>query len=149
VSGFLKSVKTMKMEKIWSELPVMYMPIAFMGSCFAGAMASSQAFFSLSLSRSAGEGALRVVAVAFEDLSFYCSVSGSCASCLSCSLVAYLDKGRRKPGRIRQTTRLWLRRRRCREVDNPLGRRRCRGIRSFSHDGQMCCGDGDGVVDER
>ena len=47
----------------------MYIPNAFMGSCFAGAKASSQAFLSLSWSVSAGVGGLRVVTVEFfEDL---------------------------------------------------------------------------------
>ena len=62
----------MKMEKICKELPVMYMPIAFMGSCFAGAIASSQAFFILRVSSSAGVGGFLagVVEEVFESLDF-------------------------------------------------------------------------------
>lgn len=65
--GALNSMKTIMMEKICSELPVIYMPKAFIGSCLAGAMASSHAFLSLSLSISSGVGGLRagVVAVRF------------------------------------------------------------------------------------
>lgn len=59
VRGPLNSWNTMKMLKICSELPVIHMPTAFMGNCFAGAMASSQAFLSLSVSISSGVGGLR------------------------------------------------------------------------------------------
>lgn len=47
------------MLKIWRELPDMYIMIAFMGSAFAGARASSQDFFILSVSVSSGLGAFR------------------------------------------------------------------------------------------
>lgn len=47
----------------------MYMPIAFMGSCFAGAIASSQAFLSFKVSISSSVGPLRgVTAEALDDL---------------------------------------------------------------------------------
>ena len=49
------------MLKIWSELPDMYIMIAFMGSAFAGAKATSQAFFTLSMSVSWVVGGLRGV----------------------------------------------------------------------------------------
>ena len=74
-TGVLKRVKTMKTENIWSVFPVIYIPVfqlvmgwvwlpltrrdapkAFMGSCFAGAMATSHAFFILSVSISSGVG---------------------------------------------------------------------------------------------
>ena len=45
--------------KICRVLPDMYIMIAFMGSCLAGARAISQDFFNLSLSVSSAEGALR------------------------------------------------------------------------------------------
>lgn len=62
-------MNTIIMLNICSELPVMYIPMAFMGSCFAGARASSQAFLSLRVSISSGEGGLRgVAALALEDL---------------------------------------------------------------------------------
>lgn len=51
----------MKTEKIWSVFPVMYIPKAFIGSCFAGAMATSHAFFIFSVSISSGVGAFRAV----------------------------------------------------------------------------------------
>jgi hypothetical protein len=51
--GPLKSMKTIMMLKICKLLPDMYIMIAFMGSCFEGASAISQAFFSLSASVSA------------------------------------------------------------------------------------------------
>lgn len=78
----MKSVKTMKTEKIWSVLPVMYIPgillvsvwprlpqqgsgcdvpKAFMGSCFAGAIATSHAFFIFNVSISSGVGAFLAV----------------------------------------------------------------------------------------
>lgn len=47
------------MLKIWRELPDMYIIIAFMGSAFAGARASSQDFFIFSVSVSSGVGAFR------------------------------------------------------------------------------------------
>ncbi len=48
------------MLKIWSELPDMYIIIAFMGRALAGARASSQDFFSLRVSVSARVGAFRL-----------------------------------------------------------------------------------------
>ena len=47
------------MLNICSELPDMYIMIAFMGKALAGASASSQDFFSLSVSVSAVVGGLR------------------------------------------------------------------------------------------
>ncbi len=46
------------MEKIWSELPDMYIMMAFMGSCFAGARATSQDFLTFRMSVSSGVGGL-------------------------------------------------------------------------------------------
>ena len=60
MSGFLKSMKTIIMLKIWSELPDMYIIIAFMGRALAGARASSQDFFSLRVSVSARVGGFRL-----------------------------------------------------------------------------------------
>ena len=57
--GVLNSVKTIIMLKICNELPDMYIIIAFMGSDLAGAMATSQAFFTFSVSVSSGVGPLR------------------------------------------------------------------------------------------
>jgi len=62
------------MEKICRLLPVMYMPMAFMGSCLAGPRASSQAFFTLSVSVSSGVGGFEgdgpeVLELDLEDLS--------------------------------------------------------------------------------
>lgn len=57
-SGFLNNMKTIMMEKIWSELPDMYIMIAFMGSCFAGARATSQDFLTFRMSVSSGVGGL-------------------------------------------------------------------------------------------
>ena len=57
--GPLNSIKTIMMLKICKLLPVMYIPIAFIGNCLAGAMASSHAFFNLSVSISSCEGCLR------------------------------------------------------------------------------------------
>lgn len=54
--------------KICSEFPVMYIPMAFIGSCFAGARASSQAFLSLRVSISDAVGGLRGVTAFLEDL---------------------------------------------------------------------------------
>jgi hypothetical protein len=59
------------MLNICSELPDMYMPMAFMGSCFAGAIATSQAFFNLSVSITSGEGWARGV-TALPPLVFFC-----------------------------------------------------------------------------
>lgn len=52
-------MNTIMMLKICRELPDMYIMIAFMGSCLAGARAISQDFLSLSVSVSSGVGALR------------------------------------------------------------------------------------------
>ncbi len=57
--GFLNNMKTIMMLKICSELPDMYIMIAFMGRALAGAKASSQDFFSLRMSVSAVVGGLR------------------------------------------------------------------------------------------
>jgi hypothetical protein len=53
-------MNTIMMEKICNPLPVMYMPIAFIGSCLAGPIASSHAFLTLSVSVSSGVGALAI-----------------------------------------------------------------------------------------
>lgn len=66
--GPLNSMNTIMMLKICSELPDMYIPIAFMGSCLAGARAISHAFLSFSVSICAGVGGLRGVATADFDL---------------------------------------------------------------------------------
>jgi hypothetical protein len=52
-------MKTIMILKIWSELPDMYIMIAFIGSCLAGARASSHDFLSFSVSVSSIVGALR------------------------------------------------------------------------------------------
>ena len=52
-------MKTIMMLNICSELPDMYIMIAFIGRALAGAKASSQDFFSLSVSVSAVVGGLR------------------------------------------------------------------------------------------
>ena len=57
--GFVKSIHTIMMLKICSELPDMYIMMAFIGSCLAGASASSQAFFSFSVSVSSADGLAR------------------------------------------------------------------------------------------
>ena len=57
-------MKTIMMLKICSELPDMYIMTAFIGSCFAGARASSHDFFNFNLSVSSVVGAFRV---AFEE----------------------------------------------------------------------------------
>lgn len=59
-SGDLNSMNTIMMLKICSELPDMYIMMAFMGSAFAGASATSQAFFIFSVSISSGEEGFRV-----------------------------------------------------------------------------------------
>ena len=59
VMGFLNSMKTIIMLNICRELPDMYIMIAFMGKALAGARASSQDFFSLSVSVSAVVGGWR------------------------------------------------------------------------------------------
>jgi hypothetical protein len=48
--GVLKSMKTIITLKICRELPDMYIMMAFTGSCLAGAIATSHAFFNLSVS---------------------------------------------------------------------------------------------------
>lgn len=70
VIGVLNSINTIMMLKICSELPVMYMPKAFIGRDFAGAIAISQAFFSFNVSISSGLGGLRaaVEVVLLDDL---------------------------------------------------------------------------------
>ena len=52
-------MKTIMMLNICSELPDIYIIIAFIGSAFAGARASSQDFLSLRVSVSVVVGALR------------------------------------------------------------------------------------------
>ena len=52
-------MKTIIMEKIWRLLPDMYIMIAFIGICFAGAKATSQDFLILRMSVSSGDGVLR------------------------------------------------------------------------------------------
>lgn len=59
--GALNSMNTIMMLNICRLLPDMYMPMAFIGSCLAGAIATSHAFFSLSVSISSGEGLARGV----------------------------------------------------------------------------------------
>ena len=54
--GFLKSINTIIMLKICSELPDMYIMMAFMGICLAGARATSQDFLSLRVSVSEVDG---------------------------------------------------------------------------------------------
>lgn len=75
----MNSMKTIMIEKICSELPVMYMPKAFIGRDLAGAMASSQAFFSLRVSISSGKGCLRGVTflLVLEDLAAVVKPGGS------------------------------------------------------------------------
>ena len=70
VIGFLNSMKTIMMLNICSELPDMYIMIAFMGKALAGARASSHDFFSLSVSVSAVVGGLR--AGALEEVAERC-----------------------------------------------------------------------------
>ena len=50
-------MKTIMIEKICNELPVMYMPMAFIGSCLAGPIASSHAFLTFNVSVSSVVGA--------------------------------------------------------------------------------------------
>ena len=59
--GALNNMNTIMMLNICRELPVMYIPIAFIGSCLAGASANSHAFLSLRVSISSCEGGLRGV----------------------------------------------------------------------------------------
>lgn len=75
VIGFLNSIKTIIMLNICSVLPDMYIIIAFMGRALAGARASSQDFFSLSVSVSAVVGGLRVA--------FFDGVVVRCEHCYS------------------------------------------------------------------
>ena len=65
--GFLNSIKTIMMLKIWSELPDMYIIIAFIGSAFAGARASSHDFLILRVSVSSTVAGFRAAA-AFEGV---------------------------------------------------------------------------------
>ena len=64
--GFLKAMKTIMMLKICSELPDMYIMMAFIGRDFAGASAISQDFSSLSVSVSARVGGGRVEGLVME-----------------------------------------------------------------------------------
>ena len=62
----MKSMKTIMIEKICSELPDMYIMMAFMGMAFAGARAMSHDFLSLSVSVASAVGTGLVVDVAWE-----------------------------------------------------------------------------------
>lgn len=53
-------MNTIMMLKICSELPDIYIMMAFMGSDFAGARATSHAFFIFRVSISSGEEGFRV-----------------------------------------------------------------------------------------
>ena len=66
--GFMNSIYTIIMLNIWRLLPDMYIMMAFIGICFAGARATSQAFFNFSVSVSSGVGGLR--ALAFDVVDF-------------------------------------------------------------------------------
>ena len=79
VTGVLNSINTIMMLKICSELPVMYMPNAFMGICFAGASAISHAFFSLSVSTSCVVGGVRAEVLLPPAVVF--AAGGSAAYC--------------------------------------------------------------------
>lgn len=68
VMGVLNSIAVIMSEKICSELPAMYIPIALIGSCFAGAIATSHAFLSFRESVSACVGGLRAGVLEFFDL---------------------------------------------------------------------------------
>jgi hypothetical protein len=59
IRGFLNAMKTIMMLKICNELPDMYIMMPVMGRLLTGARATSQAFFSFSLSVSSGVGACR------------------------------------------------------------------------------------------
>jgi uncharacterized membrane protein YkvI len=61
--GFLNSMKTIMMLKIWSEFPDMYIMMAFIGICFAGARATSHDFLSLSVSVSVVDGVVGLEAL--------------------------------------------------------------------------------------
>jgi len=54
----------------------MYMPTAFIGSCFAGPSASSQAFLTLSASVSSVVGGLRAAGACFDDEDFLVTEDG-------------------------------------------------------------------------
>jgi hypothetical protein len=83
IMGFLNSIITIMILKIWRELPDMYIIIAFMGMDFAGAKATSQAFFSLRRAVSCGVGGMRVDSL--EGPSFWrregVSTGGESAGC--------------------------------------------------------------------
>ena len=72
VMGVLNNINTIIMLKICSELPVMYIPNAFIGSCFAGASAISHAFLSFNVSISSAVGALRGVLFELLDRESCC-----------------------------------------------------------------------------
>jgi len=57
-AGFVKSITVIMIEKICRVLPDMYIIIALIGSCFAGARAISQAFLIFKSSVSAAVGGL-------------------------------------------------------------------------------------------
>jgi hypothetical protein len=64
-------------------------PIAFIGNCFAGPMATSHAFFTLSVSVSSTVGGLRAGVLSFEGPDFYCAL----ASLYLCVLLCHLEEG--------------------------------------------------------
>jgi hypothetical protein len=95
--------------------------MAFMGSCLAGAMASSQAFFSLSVSISSVVGALRDEMASFLVLLRYCIVS----SAMTGGIVGMpYSSARSEAWWILQIRLLRLRGRMRVQVENPLRRRR-------------------------
>lgn len=56
----MNNIKTIIILKTCRELPDMYIMIAFIGSCFAGARATSHDFLILRMSVSSGVGGFRV-----------------------------------------------------------------------------------------
>ena len=66
-TGFLNSMNTIMMLKIWSVLPDMYIMIMFIGRALAGARASSQDFFRLRGAVSSVVGGLRGGAEGLEE----------------------------------------------------------------------------------
>lgn len=72
VIGFLNSMNTIIMLNICRVLPDMYIMIAFMGKALAGARASSQDFFSLSVSVSAVVGGLRAGVLVEAGVRYEC-----------------------------------------------------------------------------
>ena len=72
VMGFLNNMKTIMMLNICSELPDMYIMIAFMGKALAGARASSHDFFSFRVSVSAVVGGFRAVLLVETAVRYKC-----------------------------------------------------------------------------